>query len=134
VLSACGQNHPAASTSIDASTQARLRNDVRVVATALAGHNLNRARAALTALTADTAAAHAAGKLSNERLARIRDAVAALSADLDRLTHTPTPTVTVTTTSTPPPPAPQPNETGHGSGKGNGGKKGGHGGHKDDGN
>jgi acetylglutamate kinase len=57
---------------MNADVQAQLRNDLRILATAAAAHNVPAAQAALAALNADTAAAHAAGKLSASKLAQIR--------------------------------------------------------------
>lgn len=121
VLADCSVGTPTHAGSIDPSVQDQLRQDVRSVAAALATHHLREASAALNALTADTAAASTAGKLSSTQLTRIRGAAATLAGDLERATSapattrtvSPTPAVTVTTTAPPPPPSqPQPGSNG----------------------
>lgn len=93
LLAGCGDGTD--SPTVDPGVQAQLRQDVRSLAEALAAAHLTRARSALIALNADTAAAYAAGKLDRAHLARIRAAAATLSQDLQRLSNTPAPTVTV---------------------------------------
>lgn len=121
VLAGCSDGTSTPTGSIDPSVQDQLRQDVRSVAAALATHHLREASAALNALTADTAAASTAGKLSSTQLIRIRGAAATLAGDLERATSapattrtvSPTPAVTVTTTAPPPPPSqPQPGSNG----------------------
>lgn len=127
LLAGCSDGTSTPTGSIDPSVQDQLRQDVRSVAAALATHHLRQASAALNALTADTAAAHTAGKLSSTQLTRIRGATATLEDDLARATSapattrpvSPTPAVTVTTTAPLPAPShPQPgSDDGAGPGK-----------------
>jgi len=106
-LAGCGSSAPPA-TSIDAAAQTQLRQDLHAVAKAIAGHHRARARAALAKLNADTAAAHAAGRVSDTRFADIQAAATSLATDLERHAHTPAPTVTVTTSAPVPPPGGHP--------------------------
>lgn len=107
VLAGCGSSGPPA-TSIDAAAQTHLRQDLHTVAKAIAGHHRARARAALAKLNADTAAAHAAGRVSDAKFADIQAAATSLATDLERRPHTPAPTVTVTTSAPAPPPGGHP--------------------------
>ena len=66
-LTGCGGGPPPSPAGMNADVQAQLRNDLRILATAAAAHNVPAAQAALAALNADTAAAHAAGKAQREQ-------------------------------------------------------------------
>jgi cell division septation protein DedD len=116
-LTGCGSGAPPSPAGMSADVQAQLRNDLRILATAAAAHNVPAAQAALAAMNADTAAAHAAGKLSASKLAQIRAAAAAVAVDLTSATPSPTRT-------TPATPTPTPTRT-HDKGGGDGGGKGG---------
>jgi hypothetical protein len=103
---------------IDLAVQNQLRQDIQNLAAAAAAHNTAGAQAALNALTADTAAARVAGKLSDTKLTQIRAAAAAIQTDLARPAS---PSTTVPRTPTPSPPT-------HSKGGKDNGKGGGHGG------
>lgn len=118
-LTGCGGGPPPSPAGMNADVQAQLRNDLRILATAAAAHNVPAAQAALAALNADTAAAHAAGKLSASKLAQIRAPAAAVAVDLT--TATPSPTRTTTPTPTPT----RTHDKGGGDGGGHGGGDGG---------
>jgi hypothetical protein len=103
--------------SIDSSVQAQLRTDVTTLAAAAAAHNTAAAQAALTALDADAAAAHTAGKLSDSKLAQIRAVEAALQADLTSSS----PTTPAPITQSPTPTDSKSKGKGNGNGNGDGG-------------
>lgn len=108
----------ASSPAIRAATQQQLRADLRIVTSAAARGRLADARAALTTLNADLAAAGAAGSITSARLAQIRAAANSVDAELVRLTTPTTPPTTKTVTVAPPTPK-------HHHGKGGGGDDGG---------
>jgi hypothetical protein len=118
LLAGCSDSAIGSRSSVDPAVPTQLRQDVRAVADDLAAHRFAQARDALTALDADTAAAHTAGKLSDADLVRIRAAAATLAGDLDHRLQAPAPTVTVTKPASPkhapPKHAPPPKPAGHG--------------------
>jgi len=66
----------------DAAVRAKLRQDVAELTQAVAGHDRAAARSALSRVLADSSAAHAAGRLSDDRFARIRTAASVVAGDL----------------------------------------------------
>lgn len=80
VLSACSGG--ATATAVDPTVQAQLRRDLHTLTQSVLNHDPLLARAAISALNADLAAAYSAGKVSDPRMASIRDAVARVQADL----------------------------------------------------
>lgn len=106
-----------AAPAIQPAAQQQLRTDVHSVSAAAARGDLAGARAALTTLKTDLAAASAAGSITATRFAQIRQAADAVDAEL-ALRTTPPPSRTTVTVA---PPAP------HGGDKGKKGKKSDHG-------
>jgi membrane-bound lytic murein transglycosylase B len=115
LVTACSSG-AAKESSIDSTAQTQLRRDLATLAAAVAAHNTAAAQAALTALDSDAAAAHAAGKVSDAKLAQIRVAESTLQADLASSSPTPAPTTRSITAS----PTPS-NGKDKGNGKGDGG-------------
>jgi hypothetical protein len=128
VLLACGGGN---AHTPDAATIALLRRDMNTLATAAESKNYSAAGTALTTLRAETAAARAAGELSDAQLARIVSAANIVQADLTAATApraavpeatstTPTPTLAPTPT-----PSPKPGKSKHKGGDGGDGGGGG---------
>jgi len=107
----------------DAAVRAKLRQDVAELTQAVAGHDRAAARSALSRVLADSSAAHAAGRLSDDRFARIRAAASAVAGDLTTASPSPSPVSAAPTSSSPAPASPQPPPA-KGDGKGDGGGKG----------
>ena len=76
---------------IDATTKTLLQHDVQTLTSAAAKGDYAAARAATSTITADLAAAAAAGKITDTKLAQIRASVLKVQTTLSA-THTPTPT------------------------------------------
>lgn len=120
MLTACASGSPT-TTAMDQAVQAQLRQDLRALASAAAAHSTPSAQAALAALNADAAAAHAAGKLSDTRLAQIRAAAVSVQADLTPPSAPmPRATISVTPASSSPPARATPGGKHKGKGKGDG--------------
>jgi len=116
LLAGCGSGSSGSS-----GAESRLRQDVHDVTDAVAGHDREAARSALAKLTADAQAARAAGQITDSKLAAIRSAAAAVTADL-------APPATPSAPASSPAPAPSaspPGDGGKGDGKDKGGKDGG---------
>lgn len=111
----------------EAAARGQLRHDMLTLAAAEAAHDTTAARAALTALTADNAAAHTAGTISDARFASIRSAAAAVGRDL-ATASSPAATPSPSASATPPAsasPKPAPSKSKHGGGDNGGGGGGG---------
>lgn len=127
VLAGCASSGQGRPNGIDSTVRQQLRNDLTTLATAASAHRRADAEAALSALDADAAAAHVAGKIDDISLSRIRAAAARVHADLITA-RTVTPTVTVPASSPPPKPSRPKKDNGgdkHGKGHGDGGDGGG---------
>jgi hypothetical protein len=130
--SACG-GRTTASAAIDTAVQQQLRLDLLRLASAAAAHDSGAARAALETFNADTALAHAAGKVTDAKLAELRAAAGSVQTDLASASAgaVAAPSRSATSPASGTGPAPEPAKThgkgngnGNGDGKGNGGGNG----------
>jgi len=109
----CGSADPG----ITAAASTSLQHEVGEVARLAAAHQYEEARRSLTALQADLRRRVASGAVTAARAERIRDAIAAVAADLRAAAPAPAPTPTATPSPTPTPtraivtPAPEATKT-----------------------
>jgi hypothetical protein len=113
LLTSCGR--PATLGAAELAALGQLRHDVAVLATQLAAHHPQAARAALAQLRADLRAAHRSDAITDTKFIDIRAAAATLAGDLQSSRR-----AELSTPSTAPAPPPNDHDQGHGNKHGHG--------------